>query len=304
MRAEMRFGTKWTLVFLSIYMEVSLFRATCFPLIYHDNNWKESLNVEMKIVKKNFKEMTKTIEIRFKGSKEQEQILNGLMPITTVMDTLRNVNDQRFGFDKVVKRLNLLAELGDRLFAKMTEFATTLTMLNHHQFNDNDHADLTIKYELHKMSKFFTYIAQDIKTNDLLLVIQNDIIREKLISILNKLNQLKKVFISFTDKPDMNNKDVLRHECNATNGMKDVLTDLHIEIVNKDGNNGTFNELLNGGVSVKDNFELKVFNRYQEKGGVNVIFGIPPPERKYSLVENIIALIININLTGLSQIKI
>ena len=42
----------------------------------------------------------------------------------------------------------------------------------------------------------------------------------------------------------------LRHECNTTNSLKDVLTDIHIEIINKDGHNDTFNQLLNGGVSL------------------------------------------------------
>ena len=57
----------------------------------------------------------------------------------------------------------------------------------------------------------------------------------------------------------MNNKNELRSECNTTNGMKDVLTDFHNEIVNRDGNNGTFNELVNGGVSLENNFEIKFF---------------------------------------------
>ena len=39
--------------------------------------------------------------------------------------------------------------------------------------------------------------------------------------------------------------------CDTTNGMKDVLTDLHKDIVHEDANNGTFNHLLDGGVGLE-----------------------------------------------------
>ena len=68
-------------------------------------------------------------------------------------------------------------------------------------------------------------------------------------AIHDKFIQLKNVFISFVDNPFTDNKYVLTQTCNTTNGMKDVLTDLHIDIVNKEGNNGTFNQLMEGGVS-------------------------------------------------------
>ena len=43
-------------------MQASLLRSACFPLINHDNNWKERLDEEMKLYGKNFEEITEIIK--------------------------------------------------------------------------------------------------------------------------------------------------------------------------------------------------------------------------------------------------
>ena len=239
-------------------MDASILRSVCLPLMYHDNdNWKERLNAEMKIHQNNFKELILTIENKFKNSDDQVYIIKGIRPVSDVMFGMR-----MYEFNRVFCSPNLaecyygrrsgyrkLVELGDSLLPKLKDFAIRITLIND-QLNDNKSAEFIIMYHLDIIQSLFIDFEQ---LNDLYYGIynrDNDTLRNKFEnSIQDKFSQLKNVFKYFIVKPKMNNKNALRRECITTNGMKDVLTDLHIEIVDKEGNNGTFNQLLNGGVS-------------------------------------------------------
>ena len=192
MKVKSGFNTDWTVLLLSIYIEASLFRATCFPLMYHGDNWKERLDEEMKIVGKNFEEITKAIENKFKGSKVQEQILNGLVPITTAIDTIKWNQFDHFGFEEVFILLNKFAKLGD-LIPKMN-LNISLTLLKD-MFNDNRYADLTIEYELSKIRDHFMYSEPIYQLYERLLNIENEIIKGEIQYFHPKQNRsLEKCF--------------------------------------------------------------------------------------------------------------
>ena len=177
---------------------------------------------------------------------EKEQILNGIKPIS---DALGYINEYSTS-------TNLR-----RVFHNLTDFADSITMLNG-QFNDSDPIDRSIKTELTKMKYSFLRIESEFFNTDLSAM--NDIVKQKFESSIKvHVNYLLKFFISFIEVPDKSHKNALTQACNTTNSMKDVLTNLHIEIVNRDGNNDTFNQLFDGGVSLKQSFfttQREVYN--------------------------------------------
>ena len=168
----------------------------------------------------------------------KQQILNGIKPISNALEYNNNYSTLR--------------DNGQKIFSHLIDFAESITMLNG-QFNESDPIDQSIMSELEKIENSFGRIKNEYFNHEFSMTLENEIFVKKFeSSVQDKVNQLQQVFIEFINEPNMNNKNVLTQTCNTTNGMKDVLTDLHIEIVNRDGNNGTFNQLLDGGVSLED----------------------------------------------------
>ena len=119
-----------------------------------------------------------------------------------------------------------------------------MIMMNDHVIDNDTNSELSMIASA--VDGLRTFMVE----KNLVAKIDNVIIREKFNnSIKYKVNKLQKAFQDFLNTTDIYHKNVLTETCNNTNGMKDVLTDLHIEIVDKDGNNGTFYQLLDGGVS-------------------------------------------------------
>ena len=185
---------------------------------------------------------------------DKEIILKGIEPISHTMECLLIYSGELlFLPTSVFNLIDKIRDIGQKFFPNLTDFAESMMMLND-QSNENDTDKSTIESELDKIKKAFEQIDYAINKFPRVILsnIENDMIREKFkSSYRNKINHFQKVFIEFVNLPNVYNKDMLRHECNTTNGMKDVLTDLHIEIVNKDGNNGTLNQLLDEVVSLK-----------------------------------------------------
>ena len=174
-------------------------------------------------------------------SVNKEKILNGIEPIVHIIDKLyMDFNECNASISEYFQTF---FDQGQRLFPYLTDFAESMNTLNN-KFNDNDTDDEALKNNLEKIPQIFGMVDTLIGFN--CFKMQYCKFNR---SILSDYDQQKNFFIEFIDNPDMDNKNVLRRECNTTNGMKDVLTDLHKDIAHKDANNGTFNELLNGGVS-------------------------------------------------------
>ena len=120
---------------------------------------------------------------------------------------------------------------------------------SHLQVIEIDFNDESISDEIEMIKSYFGKFQRWIRNDKLLDTIDNEIIRMRFKnSIQDKMEQMQKVVIEFVDKPDITHKQRLSETCNDTNAMNDVLTSLHNEIVN--GGNGTFNHLLDGGVSL------------------------------------------------------
>ena len=104
-------------------------------------------------------------------------------------------------------------------------------------------------HQLFRIKVLLESVPTVIRVHKLLENIDNEIIRKRFEnSIQDKIEQMTKVIIEFVKKANVKNKQILSQTCNDTNAMNDVLTSLHNEIVN--GGNGTFNQLLDGGVSL------------------------------------------------------
>ena len=183
---------------------------------------------------------------------DKEKITKGIQPIVQILDAIDNNLKSENENKSLTDSLQTLFDHGQRIFPYLKDFAGSMNLLDD-KFNNNGTNDQTVKNELDKIKKSFGKMEDELmrgithsKDNEPIIDRYNRTIHDKFI-------QLKNVFISFVDNPVMDNKNMLRRECNTTNGMKDVLTDLHIEIVNKESNNGTFNQLIAGGVRNLEN---------------------------------------------------
>ena len=181
------------------------------------------------------------------------EIVNGIEPISYTMQCIHGHSlEILMDFTSVLDLTKSFSYIGQTFFPNLTDFGESMMMLNE-QSNDNDTDDSTIKSELDKIKASFSHI-ESVIDNFVMMKFDNIPVNTKFkSSFQDNINQVKKVFIEFVDSPNVYNKDMLRRECNTTNGMKDVLTDLHIEIVDRDGNNGTLNQILDEGVSLSNN---------------------------------------------------
>ena len=186
-----------------------------------------------------------------------KDVVNGIEPISSALQCFHGYsNEILYDTMSVFGLTKRFADIGQTFFPNLTDFAQSMMMLNN-QSTENDTDDSTIISELDKIKMSFETIKWFIK--DLLLSkIENNMVKEKFkSSFQDNIDQVKNVFNEFVDLPNVDNKDLLRHECNTTNGLKDVLTDLHIEIVNRDGNNGTSKQILDEGVSLANNLSQR-----------------------------------------------
>ena len=178
----------------------------------------------------------------------EKEIVDGIKPTSSAMEWLySNAFDESRGFVNALELNEKLSDVGQRLFPNLTDFAASFIMLNI-QLNERDSGDQNINYEMNKIKDSFSRVERLMVNNKLVPQIKDEVIRQRFnSSIKDVVNKLQKVFIEFVDMPDIGHKKALTETCNTTNAMKDVLTDLHTEIV--EGGNGTFNELLDGGVN-------------------------------------------------------
>ena len=203
----------------------------------------------------------------FTDGKNHEEIVDKMTPIYDVMLFYHMSGiDPRYGFEQKLETTDTLVTDGLKLFPKLTDFADSIIMISD-DFNETeprDDLDMSLGMTAYPVNGLRSFMED----NNLVEKIDNKSIKEKFNnSIKYQVNLVQKVVYDFLEKPNNNTiKKALRNECNNTNGMKDVLTDLHNEIVDKDGHNDTFNQLLNGGVS---------FNQTSGIGGATSIFGIP-----------------------------
>ena len=182
----------------------------------------------------------------FANASVNDKINAGLKPISLAMyDSYVYSFGAETNFDYVLMRTNHLVNYVLDILPELTNFTESLILMNDH-FNDK----ITINGQIYFQLTDPRNILKDyINNHKLVEQIENEMIRKKFTDSLDRIYHVQNEFYEYLDKPDMNHKNVLTQTCNTTNGMKDVFTDLHIEIVDKDGNNGTFNELLDGGVS-------------------------------------------------------
>ena len=73
--------------------------------------------------------------------------------------------------------------------------------------------------------------------------IRNELIKQRFVEIQNRVNDLQKVFNEYASDKGIAEKNMLNETCKNTQ-MKNVLTEIHYEIVN--GNENTFKALLDG----------------------------------------------------------
>ena len=114
--------------------------------------------------------------------------------------------------------------------------------------NQGNSTNQSISDELGKIKDSFNDIQRLIANNEFVAKMDNNTITKFENLIHDKVKQLQEVFIEFVDNLDVSHMEILGQTCNDTNAMSDVLTSLHNETVY--GGNGTFNELLDGGVSL------------------------------------------------------
>ena len=184
--------------------------------------------------------------------KDHEEIVDKMSPIYDVMLFYHMSGiDPRYGFEQKLETTDTLVTDGLKLFTKLTDFAESIIMIcdDFNETEPRDDLDMALGMTAYPVNGLRSFMED----NNLVERIDNKSIKEKFNNCIKyQVNLVQKVVYDFLEKPNNNTiKKVLRNECNTTNGMKDVMTDLHNEIVDKDGHNDTFNQLLNGGVSFR-----------------------------------------------------
>ena len=80
----------WTFIFFAMYMQASILRTICFPLMYHDDNWKERLDAQLKIYQKNYQDIFLTSE-KFLQNLFENRVSNAFKALPIYLD--QNWND-------------------------------------------------------------------------------------------------------------------------------------------------------------------------------------------------------------------
>lgn len=97
--------------------------------------------------------------------------------------------------------------------------------------------------------------------------IRQDMIKQRLkTTIDNVVNQVQKMYNEYTEEMDPALRNEFSKKCNATFGMKDVLTDLHKELTSR--KQGDYYELLQAGVS-NDQLNKYCFKTTSNNAGVH-----------------------------------
>ena len=193
---------------------------------------------------------------------DEDQIYRGIKPISEGMYLFYHYHiEQGGGFENVLTWTDHLTDIGLQLYPNLTDFADSIIMMIDH-FKHHDNFDMNIRNGLTMIKLSSSALRYVIYNNNLIADIDNDMVREKFnISIMDKVYKVQNELYKFFDGPDMYHKNRLTQTCITTNGLKDVLTDLHIEIVNRDGNNHTFSQLMDGGVSLRYNNETSIASK-------------------------------------------
>ena len=205
------------------------------------------------------------------------KIVDAIEPIAEAMvPFLDYAFELRSGFENVNKRTRILANVGLEVFANLTNYANSIIMLSD-QYNDNDNS---VDPHIHMYIRVIDGCAGVYKAvvSDDELGETSNVVKEKFLGSHRQMEQIQEIILQYAQRP-MDYKNDLNETCIETNGMKDLLTDIHNDIVNKEGNNGTFNQLLDGGVSL-EYYGQNIFIKYPEmcKAGVRPK---PPCRRKF-----------------------
>ena len=182
---------------------------------------------------------------------DNNKILGGIKPISEGISPLYiHALDRGSGFENVLTWTEHLAYTGIELFPKLTDFAGSVYMMND-RFNDHPTIEQNILDEMNKINLCLNAHKTSKYYQDLVPKIENEMTKKKVKIYFQQIDEYQDMLKRFVEMPDDYHKNLLTKTCNNTNGLDNVLTVLHIEIVNKDGNNGTLNQLLDEVVSLK-----------------------------------------------------
>ena len=95
-KRELRLSERWSNVILAIYIEASLLKAVCYPLIHQDNDWKESLEMELKVQQKNLGEIGATIKEKLTDL-DENRINNAYRALSMWLDEKWNQYETKDG---------------------------------------------------------------------------------------------------------------------------------------------------------------------------------------------------------------
>ena len=150
------------------------------------------------------------------------------------------------GFNDALGLVQQFSKLGSTFFPQLSVLSSSIGLLRG-LIGGGKSSDQRIIKELTEIKNQIDKVQDMIK--ELVPQIRQDIIKQRFtMTIQNKINQVQKMYDEFAKNPDKSHQDTLYIQCVMTNSMKNVLTDIHSEIVT--GGVGTYNELLDGGVSL------------------------------------------------------
>ena len=146
-------------------------------------------------------------------------------------------------FASALKVVQNFADLGGIFFPQLKVFSASIGFVSGLIGGGESPEDKVIK-GLNEIKDSIGHMEQMI--HGLVPQIRKDMIIQRFIrDTQNKVNQMQRHFADFVQRPNRPQKEALKDQCGG-NAMKNILTDIHSEIVNE--REGHYNELLNGGI--------------------------------------------------------
>ena len=145
-------------------------------------------------------------------------------------------------FGTALKVVQEFADLGSIFFPELKIFSASIGLLSG-LIGGGESTDDKIMKGLSEIKDSINHVEQMI--NGLVPQIRKDMIKQRFIqNIQTRVNDMQRLYNDFAQRPNKPMKEALIDQCRG-NAMKNVLTEIHNELVN--GGEGNYNELLDGG---------------------------------------------------------
>ena len=188
--------------------------------------------------------LTIVVVVSGKANEEKIEKISSVIEKTSssLQSTKSLIESSSPDFNSALKVVQEFADLGGIFFPQLKIFSASIGLLSG-IIGGGESTDDKIVKGLTEIKESISHVEQMI--NGLVPQIRKDMIKQRFIqNIQNKVNNMQRLYNDFAKAPNKPQREALIDQCKG-NAMKNILTEIHSEIVN--GGEGNYNELLDGG---------------------------------------------------------